>query len=330
MNEFEIIEKYFKPLTNKVKEATNLEDDTAIIKIKENHQLLISKDLMVEDIHFKLIDGGFNIASKLLRSNLSDLAASGAKPLYYMLGFSKNKNIDEKFIREFCRGLKNTAEEYGISLIGGDSTSANDKLFFSLTIFGETKKNHSLKRNAAKNGDLIMVSGFIGDAFLGLKISQNKLSGNLKSSDKNYLLSRLHSPTPRIALGQNLLNKKLSCCAIDISDGLFADLKHICETSKLNAIIYQDKIPLSASAKLSLKENPDLTINDLASGGDDYELIFTIKEKNLKKMQKIADQINIKISCIGHLTNSKQKSTVTLLNKNHQQIPILNYGYKHF
>jgi thiamine-monophosphate kinase len=329
MDEFEIIEKYFKPLTNKAKEALGLEDDAAAIKIDKNHQLIISKDLMVEDVHFKFSDGGFNIGSKLLNSNLSDLAASGAKPLYYLLGFSKNKNVDEKFIKDFCAGLKESADKYGISLIGGDSVKTTDKLFFSLTIFGQTKKNRSLKRSTAKKDDLIMVSGYIGDAFLGLKILENKSESSLKTQDKNYLLSRHFHPTPRISLGQNLLEKKLATAAIDVSDGLFADLRHICETSNLSAIIYQNQIPLSSSAKLYLQKNPDVAINDLASGGDDYELIFTIKKKDLKKVQKIAERINVKISEIGYMTNSKNKNLI-LLNENQQEIPILNYGYKHF
>jgi len=103
----------------------------------------------VEDVHFTLNDGAFNIGGKLLNSNLSDLAAAGAKPLYYLLGFSKNKNIDEEFIKEFCRGLKETAKKYNIALIGGDSVAAGDKLFFSLTIFGQTKRGQNLKRSAA-------------------------------------------------------------------------------------------------------------------------------------------------------------------------------------
>ena len=181
MNEFSIIKKYFLPLTKESKESGKLLDDVAKISFKANKQLAISKDLMAEDIHFSKKDGAFNIAKKLLKSNLSDLAASGAKPLYYMLGFSQ-ENLNEDFIEEFCQGLKEVSDEFGLVLIGGDSIRIKGKLCFSLTIFGELPKNKSLERKNAKSGDLIFVSGNIGDAFLGLNLLQKKIT----CSNKNF------------------------------------------------------------------------------------------------------------------------------------------------
>ena len=331
LDEFEIIKKYFLPLTNQSKQAAGLNDDAAFIDISPNKELVISKDLIVEDIHFYLRDGGYNIASKLLRANLSDLAASGAKPLYYMLGFSKNKNLQEKFIADFCLGLKDSAAAYKLFLIGGDSVSTADKLFFSLTIFGEIKKGRRLSRNQAIDGDLIFISGNIGDAFLGLAISQEKIT-NATNSAKKYLLKRLYQPTPRIELGINLLTKKLANAAIDISDGLFADLRHICCASKLDAIIYQNQIPLSKTAKSILKTNSNFNIADLASSGDDYELIFTADKKNKDKIIALGKKIGIKITAIGEMKKRSDKtdSEVILLDKKNQKIDIHKYGYLHF
>ena len=326
MDEFQIIKKYFLPLTNKTSAAKNLEDDVAKISLKKNEYLVLSKDLIIEDIHFKKADGAYKIASKLLLTNLSDLAASGAKPLYYMLGFSSGKNLDEKFVDNFCLGLKDIGKKYKISLIGGDSISSPDRLFFSITILGIKNKNDAdLKRSAGKKEDLIFVSGTIGDAFLGLQIRKNKLPEN------DYLLSRHFFPTAQTKLGLILAKNKLAHAAIDLSDGLLADLNHICQTSKLDAIIYQDKIPLSKEAKLFLKHNNNFSISDLISGGDDYELIFSVNKKFQKEIATLSKKLKTPLTCIGKLTKPKTRQPkISLLNNLNQPITISKYGYKHY
>jgi thiamine-monophosphate kinase len=308
MHEFELIKKYFKPLTKNNKLAQNLADDVAKIEIKKDEELVVSKDCFVEDVHFLQRDGGFKIASKLLRVNLSDLAAAGATPLYYLLGFSKNKKTDEKFISEFARGLKSVQDEFNLVLIGGDTVNS-DKLFFSVTIFGAVKKGKILSRNQAKPGDLIFVSGTIGDASIGLKGSKEK-----------YFLDRHFFPTPRIELGKELLKQNLSKCAIDVSDGLLADLRHVCEESKLTAEIHLEKIPISSS-----KSN----VLDLISAGDDYELVFTTAKNNSKKISALAKKLKLKLTCIGEMKKMQKNSPIILLNKNLQEIKIKKFGYEH-
>jgi len=321
MAEFEIIEKYFKALASSNKAARNLADDSAQFAVKNNCELVVSKDIFIEDIHFLLEDGGYKIAQKLLSTNLSDLAASGATPLYYMLGFGKSKNIDEKFIAEFCKGLRDLQKKFKIKLIGGD-TSAAPKAFFSITIFGSVKKNQNLARFNGCENDLIFVSGNIGDAFRGLQIKLGE-KNNYTKSQKNYFLNRHFFPTPQIILGQNLLAKKLSKCAIDISDGLLADLRHICKNSKLSAEIFLDKIPFYEK---NLPLNQQLK---LMSGGDDYELLFTVDCKNERKIINLAKKLNLKLSCIGFLTK-KQRCEITLFNSQNQQIKLTKFGYEHF
>ena len=328
MQEFNIINTKFKPLANHNIAARGLADDVAKISLKKDEELVISKDLMVEDVHFLRQDGGFKIAAKLLLSNLSDLAAAGAKPAYYMLGFSKNKQINNKFLEDFTKGLKSVQDEFKLDLIGGDTVSS-EKLFFSITIFGIIKKDKILSRDAAKDGDLIFVSGNIGDAFLGLQIKQNPQLKSEKKS-KEYLLNRHFFPTPRISLAQNLLQKNLSKCAIDVSDGLFSDLRHICQESKLDAEIFLEKIPLSLEAKIFLEKNPQINILDLLSGGDDYELIFSTNQKNKKKVFNLARQLNLDITAIGRfIKNSNKKSEIALYDQNNNQIKIKKFGYEH-
>lgn len=325
MNEFKIIEKYFKPLTKGDKAAQNLADDVARISLKKSEELIVSKDMIVENVHFLRKDGAFKIASKLLRSNLSDLASAGATPLYYVLGFSKNSSLDEKFISEFARGLKSVQDEFCLCLIGGDTVSSN-QLFFSVTIFGSVKKGKILSRALAKNGDLIFVSGSIGDAFLGL----NSHFTSLNNKEKNYLLERHFFPTPRIKLGKKLLEKNLSNCATDVSDGLLADLRHICQSSKLDAEIYQNKILFSAAAKKVLEKDTSLSALKMLSGGDDYELIFSAAKKDLKKIVALSKALQLDLTCIGEFKKSSNKTfEVTLRDEKNRKIKIEKFGYEH-
>lgn len=323
LSEFSIIEKFFEPLTNGVKAAQNLKDDVAKISLKEDEELLISKDLIVEDVHFLRKDGADKIAAKLLLSNLSDIASTGAKPVYYMLGFSKNSNVDEKFVEDFCLSLKEIQDEYKISLIGGDTVKSIDKLFFSVTIFGIIKKNQNLSRKNAEDNDLIFVSGLIGAAHLGLslKMKDKKISElKLEKNEKDAFLDKHFFPKPRINLGIELVKQKLSKCAIDISDGLLADLNHICTSSKMDAIIYQEKIPLASDKANFL---------DLVSGGEDYELIFTAKKSNKNKILQLAKKLKITLTCIGFLQKTNKNPKIKILNKNNKEINFKKYGYEH-
>jgi len=329
MNEFKTIQEYFLPLTKGNKAAGELQDDVATIALNGKKELVVSKDLMAQDIHFCLKDGTYNIACKLLQSNLSDLAASGAKPLYYLLGFSQNNNLDEQFIKEFYRGLKDIGNQFNLDLIGGDSIGIKDKLCFSITIFGEISKGKSLKRSNAKNGDLVFVSGDIGDAFLGLNITQEKIVCSNKTHTK-YLTKRHLQPSPRVHLGMELVKRDLSKSAIDISDGLLADLLHICNASNLDAIIQQDLIPLSRAAKSCLLENNNINLNQLISGGDDYELIFTAKKKDQSKIENLSKKIGVKITCIGHFEKSESKPKIHLMGKKNQELEISQYGWQHY
>jgi thiamine-monophosphate kinase len=223
-----------------------------------------------------------------------------------MMGFTKNSTLNDDFYLEFTQALQKLQKKYKLTLIGGD-TSNSAKLFYSITIFGKVKKNKILSRKNAKNGDLIFVSNSIGDAFLGLDIKLKKLKKLENYHQK--LLDKHFYPQPRIELARELINKNLSKCATDISDGLIADLSNICKASKLNAEIYLSQIPLSNEAKIYLKNNPKMNVLDLLSGGDDYELIFSTNPKNLNKIVEISKKLNLKLTCIGKFFKESKYQT---------------------
>lgn len=323
LSEYTIIEKFFKPLATNGKLSQNLADDVAKIDVKAKQQLIISKDMMVEDIHFTMRDGASNIAQKLLLSNLSDIASSGAKPLYYMLGFSKNNNSDEKFIKDFVAGLKKVQDAYHISLIGGD-TVKSEKLVFSVTIFATITKDKNLSRQKAKNNDLLFVSGTIGDAYFGLHHDHYDLT----ALDRKYFLRRHLLPQPRLELAQALVKHNLSQCAADVSDGLLADVRNICNASHLHITLQKDQIPFSKQAQKILKKQPQLFL-ELISAGDDYELIFSAKMKDYDKIMALSKTLNIAITCIGKFTKRNEKNDITLLDEEGNIINIKKLGYEH-
>jgi thiamine-monophosphate kinase len=324
LKEQEIIKK-FRELILDQKAAQNFEDDVAIISPKENSNIIISKDIMVENVHFLTKNGGYKIAKKLLASNLSDLACTGAKPLYYVLGFSKNEVIDKKFLDDFCLGLKETQNEFNIGLVGGDVVNSTN-LFFSITIFGEVEKQKNLSRKNAKENDLIFVSEYIGDSFLGFHSS--KTEKNEKKDYEKELEKKHYFANPRINLGRELLKNQLSNCATDISDGLLIDLKSICESAKLSANIFLDRIPISENAKKYLNDNSNLNILDLLSGGEDYELIFSTHKDNREKILKLAKKLKIKLSEIGFFAK-KTGEKINLFDSKNNKIKIEKFGYEH-
>ncbi len=335
MKEFDLIDKYFKPLTKNCQASQNLADDAAVISLDANEELIISKDLMSQDVHFSTTDGGFKIASKLLRSNISDLASSGATPLYYMLGFCKNSVTNSKFLSDFTRGLKKTQEEFSLCLIGGDTVKSSN-LTFSLTIFGKVKKGKNLKRCNAQDGDLIFVSSTIGDAYIYRLLSGIEQNINQKELTKiskkfqNFLEKRHFFPQPRVQLGEKLVAQNLSSCATDISDGLIADLNQICRSSQISAIIELSKVPLSAASKNFLQKNPQISIEDLISGGEDYELIFAVKPKDQQKILRLSQDLKLDLTCIGTFkkTDSKNYKTI-LIDAENRKIKIKKTGYEH-
>ena len=303
MKEFYIIEKFFKSLTPHSSNNPNIDrrsllDDTASLSLKPDEELIISKDIFVENIHFKLSDKPKNIAYKLLATNLSDIASSGAKPIAYCLGFGKNNKTNEKFLKEFCQGLQLFHDKYSLTLIGGDTVNSKT-IFFSITIFAIAKKKQILSRLNAKENDLIFVSETVGDAGIGLHL--------LSKKNNNYqdLVFRHLQPTPRIELGMSLIKEKLSKCACDISDGLLADLDKICKASQLKAEIFFEKIPFSKSAQKFLKDHPHCNPLKLLNSGDDYELIFSVNKNNHQKVLDLGKKLKLNLTCIGEFKKSK-------------------------
>lgn len=316
--EFNIIEKYF---TRPSKNADlGVGDDAALIQICTGHQLAVSADMLVAGTHFFANCPAYFVGWKSLAVNISDMAAMGATPKWATLAIGLPK-IDEDWLAEFSRGFFACADAFGVSLIGGDTTRG--PLNISVQIMGEVPIGKALRRDGAKVGDEIWVSGILGAAALGLAQLKNILPENtLSAEEKQTCINALQAPQPRVALGLAL--QDIAHSAIDISDGLLADLGHIVERSTLGANLYWEHVPhVHVSNGIDTSRLQNLCL----AGGDDYELCFTAPASQHNAIVAIGKKLNLKLSAIGETT---QKTNLNLYDKNHQLVKLKTSGYDHF
>lgn len=319
MGEFDLIKRYFsrKSLQNDV--SLSVGDDCAITSIPSGYQLAITTDTLVEGTHFLPSISPADLAYKSVAVNLSDLAAMGATPTWMSLALTLPE-IKEAWLAEFSQSLFAILDRYGVSLIGGDTTKG--PLSITLTAQGFLPKNQGLFRHQAKVGDWIFVSGFLGDSAAGLDLLlQNRKIEN--ESDRYFIQRHLH-PTPRVELGLAL--RAFSCCALDISDGLLADLEHILERSQVGAEIYLENLPLSHH--LCTQYEQTQAEKFALTGGEDYELCFTVSEEKRKEMEQVLRSQGIKVTCIGQILPAT--SGLNLL-KNGEKVALPEHcGFDHF
>jgi thiamine-monophosphate kinase len=323
LSEFDIVKNYFAPLTVTEKGAFNLTDDAAVMDIPNGRGLVVTTDTLVEGVHFLTEDLPENIAAKLLRVSLSDLAAMGSTPAFYNLSIATKASTPSDWFKAFAAGLLADQKQFGITLIGGDTVATSGPITLSITAMGLVEKGRVIRRNGARLGDDIWVSGSIGDAALGLLVATGKLR-SISEKNRKYLMSRYRKPVPQTLLGPKLTNYINS--AIDISDGLIADLKHICEASNLGASVQIADVPLSNPAKIVLAEEPGY-IDLILSGGDDFELLFTA-DKSFRTIEKsLTKDLNVSLTRIGMIVRGR---SVEIFDVNGDEYSISKIGYTHF
>ncbi|MFK5986362.1 MAG: thiamine-phosphate kinase [Pseudomonadota bacterium] len=334
-NEFDIIEQYFncQLLTSqRIDIIKSIGDDCAIIKPEAGKFLVLSTDTLIEGVHFPKNTSAKDIAYKALAVNLSDLAAMGAKPAWFTLALTLTDSIDESWINDFSQQLHALANDYAIILVGGDTTRATT-LSITIQVHGYIEQQAMLRSNA-KMGDIILLSGEIGAAALGLKIALNDYSPDwpeISKSDKQQALKALNRPQPEIKKG--LIAVQYSQSAIDISDGLLADLGHILKQSQCAAQIYLDKIPLAGCLQ-SLDKNKAFLL--ALTGGDDYKLCITMSTVAWQKFQKdkpeIAQTGFYPIGKIysGHGITLLDASQQNIMELDGTKLENLSQGYNHF
>jgi thiamine-monophosphate kinase len=326
-SEFETIQRYFAPLSTNAAGAFGLSNDAAVWQPQKGHDAVITTDCMVAGVHFLADDPPSLIAGKLLAVNLSDIAAMGARPSAYTLAVAWPADIDDKWIEAFAKGLGEAQMGAGISLIGGDTVATPGPLTLSLTAFGEIPIGAALSRGGAQDGDDVYVTGTIGDAALGLKLRLGELSLD-HGHDRDFLIGRYRLPQARSDFGRALPG--VASAAIDISDGLLADLGHIAEQSGMDLEIQAADIPISASVQTCVDVDPALMAL-VFGGGDDYELAFSAPSEKAEQILTLADTTTTPVRRIGRVLNSSNVTPeVRLLDETGKAIVIDRPGFRHF
>lgn len=284
VGEFDLIAQYFAPLS-----LDGLQNDGAVLDVPEGMELVVSTDTLNESVHFMKDAAPGDIAAKVLRVNLSDLASMGAQPMAYQLSLSLPQGgYDALWYKDFAAALEAEQEEFGIALSGGDTTSnLGGGLSVSITVFGLVPKGQALQRSGAQVGDVLCVTGTVGDALLGLDVLRG---ADLPEAE--YLISRYTHPTPRVSVGLMLQHCARAC--VDVSDGVLADVEHMAKASGVKAVIDLQAVPLSEAA-CAVGGDP---LRALA-GGDDYELAFAVPAEGVEAVRAAAQALGVPVSVVG-------------------------------
>lgn len=329
MDEFDWIKTYLRPLAGP--EGLDLLDDAALFQPSPNQDLVLTQDTLVEGVHFFEGEYGAGTAERLMAVNLSDLAAKGARPLGYLLSVTWPKHLDDELLKKwmcgFCKGLETQQDAYGFKLFGGDTVRADGPMTLSATFIGAVPKGQMVTRSGASIGDDVWVTGTIGDAHLGLllaKETQSLFEHNPSGEDLWQWEEAFRHPKPRL-LFRKALRQYATACA-DVSDGLLSEAAHIAKASRAKLILNLEDTPLSSASQkwCEVKDTQNRKLQ-LASGGDDYELLFTAHPEEAQALLETSKKLGIQITKIGRVRTGEG---ITVIDGATLDLPKL--GYSHF
>jgi thiamine-monophosphate kinase len=321
LGEFERISRFFAPLAGPG--GLGLVDDAALVDCAPGRCLVVTADAIVAGVHYLPEDPPDLVARKLLRVNLSDLAAMGARPLHYVLTTALPAEFGAEWLAGFANGLAEDQRRYGIDLLGGDSVGTRGPAVLSLTAIGEVAAGREIRRSGAQPGDIVWVSGSIGDALLGLAVLRGAYP-DLAREHRDYLAARFRLPEPRTELGPRLSG--VAHAMIDVSDGVLADLGHICETSRTAAVVELARLPLSSAARAVVESSRDI-LPCLTAAGDDYELLFAAPAGATEAIAALSSHLQLAVTRIGRI---EPGSGVRLVDESGQPIAVGATGFRHF
>lgn len=302
-------------------------DDTSVTVQKGGKALLATTDILVEDTHFKRSNTTpYLLGRKALTISVSDIIAMGGEPLFYLSSIVLRPETAKGFVDELYRGLGAAGKEYGCALIGGNTARTSGAMMISTTVLGEVPSDEAVYRDGAEEGDIIFVTGALGDSALGLKSLKD---ARLKKRYKNAV-SRHLDPIPRVSAGKALARGRLASAMMDISDGLGLDLKRLCDASRVSAVVGLAALPVSDELKRYAKGSEDAIIELAFSGGEDYELLFTSPESNIRKIAALSRKLRVPITPIGKIIPRNKSAPLTVIGSEGMPLVIKKLGFEHF
>jgi len=309
--------------------ALGIGDDTAILKTSSTEWTLITTDLLAEGVHFDLATSSCaDIGYRAAIANLSDIAAMGGTPRFMLVAIAIPSTCSTTQIHQLYRGMMQASAPYRVCLVGGDTSASRQGLFLSITLTGVVRPGRALLRSGAKVGDRLYVTGTLGDSRAGLDLLSSRRRRALPTAHARFLLARHHRPSARIAEGRWLVTRGLAGAAIDISDGLTGDLRHICEESDVGAEILDGSLPISAACR-AYAAAYRLAPQEIAlQGGEDYELLFTVPADQQARFDRFAKHTSFDFTCIGTIT--PKRSGLRLRTERGTTSPLPLTSYEHF
>ncbi|VAX17268.1 Thiamine-monophosphate kinase [hydrothermal vent metagenome] len=328
LNELDIVRRIEKKFAGPAKGlVTGIGDDCAVIAPTLGCEVVVTTDTLVEGVHFRCdLSPARLIGEKSAAVNLSDVAAMGAKPKFCFLSLTLTNKIDGRWVASYLAGFEKTVKKHGVALAGGNVAMAGRDLSFTVTLMGEVKPKLKVLRSGAKPGDHVFVTGTPGDAILGLNLSLKKKKQY--STNERKLIKRHQAPTPRVEWGMALAKSGAVSAMIDISDGVALDLTRMMDASKTSAEIDLMRFPLSQAAFGILETGKTKTWETILTGGEDYELLFTVREEKFKKVMELIKQGKIDASPIGLVTKRKRKP-VLILDPEEREVNLSRLGFIH-
>jgi thiamine-monophosphate kinase len=325
LSENSLIAEYLAPLASHPG-AFGLKDDAALLTALPSSGLVVTADGLVAGVHFFEDDDPGDVAYKALAVNVSDLAAKAAKPLAYTLTLALADAPDEGWATRFTAGLRRGGDRFGIALIGGDTVSARGAWWLSITAFGEASSRGMVPRGGARPGDILYVSGTLGDSAFGLAIRRNPdRFGWLDETSRDYLRGRYLYPQPRLELTAAL--SRYGSAAMDISDGLALDLSRMCTASGVSAKVQIDTLPLSEAARRIANANPE-AIRTILTGGDDYEILAAVPGESARDFEAAGQEAGIALTAAGRVLPGAEGPK--FLTAREEELPLSVLGFEHF
>ena len=303
LSEDDLIARYFAPIAGPG--GLGLVDDAALVTPPAGHDLVVTADALVADVHFFAIDPAASIARKSLAVNLSDLAAKGAEPLGFVLTLALPSAWTQAWLAGFAAGLAEEASRFACPLLGGDTVRTSGPLTISITAIGSVLPGRMVRRTGARPGDRLYVTGTVGDAALGLRLrlAPDEFGPWLDDTHRAVLLERYLHPQPRLALREVLARHASG--GMDISDGLVGDLRKMMRASGASAAVDLGQVPLSDAARAALATRPDL-LEVAVTGGDDYEVLASVPPEAAADFERGAARVGVPVACIGRVASGEE------------------------